>query len=90
MDAELPAGGGTYDHPVNGVPWVALAEKAYAEANSLGYVTTQQPGKDSYAALNGGDPAWALQAITGKPASDFAVNPANLATAWNKNESSSL
>ncbi len=86
VDAELPAGGGTYDHPVNGVPWVALAEKAYAEANSLGYVTTQQTGKDSYAALNGGDPAWALQAITGKPASDFAVNPANLATAWNKNE----
>ena len=51
VDAELPAGGGTYDHPVNGVPWVALAEKAYAEANSLGYVTTQQTGKDSYAAL---------------------------------------
>jgi hypothetical protein len=86
VDAELPAGGATYDHPVNGAPWVALAEKAYAEANSLGYVTTQQPGKDSYAALNGGNPAWALQAITGKPASDFAVNTANLAAAWNKNE----
>jgi hypothetical protein len=86
VDAELPAGGATYDHAVNGVPWVALAEKAYAEANSLGYVTTQQPGKNSYAALNGGDPAWALQAITGKPASDFAVNTANLATAWSKNQ----
>ena len=86
VDAELPAGGATYDHPVNGAPWVALAEKAYAEANSLGYVTTQQPGQNSYAALNGGDPAWALQAITGKPANDFAINPANLVTAWNNNE----
>jgi hypothetical protein len=86
VDAELPAGGATYDHPVNGVPWVALAEKAYAEANSLGYVTTTQPGKNSYAALNGGDPAWALRAITGKPASDFAVNTGNLASAWGKGE----
>jgi hypothetical protein len=86
VDSELPAGGATYDHPVNGVPWVALAEKAYAEANSLGYVTTLQPGKNSYAALNGGDPAWALQAITGKPASDFALNTANLATAWGKGQ----
>ena len=86
VDAELPAGGATYDHPVNGVPWVALAEKAYAEANSLGYVTTQQPGQNSYAALNGGQPAWALQAITGKPASDFTVSPANLATAWGKGQ----
>jgi len=86
VDSELPAGGATYDHPVNGAPWVALAEKAYAEANSLGYVTTQQPGQNSYAALNGGDPAWALQAITGKPASDFALNTDNLATAWSKGQ----
>jgi hypothetical protein len=85
VDSELPAGGATYDHPVNSVPWVALAEKAYAEANSLGYVTTQQPGKDSYAALNGGDPAWALEAITGKWSGDYAINPANVAAAWNQN-----
>jgi hypothetical protein len=86
VDAELPAGGATYDHPVNGAPWVALAEKAYAEANSLGFVTTQQPGKDAYAALNGGEPAWALQAITGQSAKDFAINPANIAAAWKKGE----
>jgi hypothetical protein len=86
VDAELPAGGATYDHPVNGIPWVALAEKAYAEANSLGFVTTQQAGKDAYNALNGGDPAWALQAITGKSTNDVAINPASIVTAWNKGE----
>ena len=36
VDTELPSGGGYYDQPVNGVLWVALAEKAYAEANGAG------------------------------------------------------
>ena len=83
MDTELPSGGGYYDHVTNGVLWVALAEKAYAQANGAGIVTTQYVGSDSYAALNGGYPAWALQAITGKPASMFTINPANIAAAWN-------
>ncbi len=83
-DTELPSGGGYYDRVTNGVLWVALAEKAYAEANGAGVVTTQHVGSDSYAALNGGDPSWALQAITGKPASMFPINPANIAAAaWN-------
>ena len=86
VDTELPSGGGYYDHPVNGVLWVALAEKAYAEANGAGIVTTGSVGSDSYAALNDGDPAWALQAITGKSASDFAINPTNIAAAWNAGE----
>ena len=86
VDTELPSGGGYYDHPANGVLWVALAEKAYAEANGAGIVTTQHVGSDSYAALNGGDPSWALQAITGKSASDFAINPTNIAAAWNAGE----
>ena len=30
--------------PVNGVLWVALAEKAYAEANGVGFVTTSNVG----------------------------------------------
>jgi hypothetical protein len=64
------------------VLWVALAEKAYAVANGLGYVTTSHEYQNSYNALNGGDPAWALQAITGKSASDFAINPSNIAAAW--------
>jgi hypothetical protein len=83
VDTELPDGGKYYDMPENGVLWVALAEKAYAEANGAGYVTTQEVGSDSYNALNGGDPAWALHAITGQSANDFAINPTNLAAAWN-------
>ena len=86
MDTELPSGGSYYDHPANGVLWVALAEKAYAEANGHGFVTTGNVGSDSYDALNDGDPAWALQAITGKSASDFSINPTNIAAAWNAGE----
>jgi hypothetical protein len=33
VDTELPGGGSYYDQVTNGVLWVALAEKAYAEAN---------------------------------------------------------
>jgi hypothetical protein len=83
VDTELPGGGTYYDQPVNGVLWVALAEKAYAEANGMGYVTTSNPKTDSYAALNSGDPQWALRAITGKSASDYSINPTNIAAAWN-------
>ena len=83
MDTELPNGGNYYDQPINGVLWVALAEKAYAEANGKGFVTTGSPGSDSYNALNEGKPYWALQAITGKPASPYSINPANIAAAWN-------
>jgi hypothetical protein len=63
--------------------WVALAEKAYAEANGDGFVTSQHVGTDSYDALGGGYPMWALRAITGKPASDFNINPSNVVNAWN-------
>ena len=87
VDTELPSGGDYYDHVRNDlgtqVLWVALAEKAYAVANGLGYVTTNNEYQDSYNALNGGWPSWALPAITGKPASDYSINPTNIATAWN-------
>ncbi len=83
VDTELPSGGAYYDHPANGVLWVALAEKAYAEANGAGYVTTSSEGSDSYSALNGGWPGWALQAITGNSASYFDINAASVAAAWN-------
>jgi hypothetical protein len=68
--------------------WVALAEKAYAEANALGLVTTGKEYQDSYAALGSGYPSWALQAITGEPAGDFtflfaSLSPALIANAWN-------
>ncbi|MBV8265167.1 MAG: hypothetical protein JO252_02350, partial [Planctomycetaceae bacterium] len=83
VDTELPSGGDYYDHPVNDVLWVALAEKAYAQANGAGIVTTQNVGSDSYDALNEGFGSWALKAITGKPAIDYnSINPANIASAW--------
>ncbi|MCC6125165.1 MAG: hypothetical protein IT426_09405 [Pirellulales bacterium] len=95
VDTVLPWGnnGGYYDHPVNGVLWAALAEKAYVQANAAGYVTTFDTGVNSYGALDnstrpndsrkGGMATWALQAITGKPASAYAINPPNIAAAWN-------
>jgi hypothetical protein len=82
VDTELPSGGNWYDHPAYGVLWVALAEKAYAEANGAGYVTTSDVGSNSYDALNGGFPSWALQAITGKSANIASINPTNIASAW--------
>jgi hypothetical protein len=87
VDTELPDGGEYYDHVDNALGtqalWVALAEKAYAEANALGYVTSGAEGQDSYGALNGGWPAWALPAITGEPATRYSTNPTNIAAAWN-------
>jgi hypothetical protein len=82
VDTELPSGGAYYDNPENGPLWVALAEKAYAEANGAGIVTTGNVGSDSYDALNEGNPCWALQAITGKSANGFNINPSNMAAAW--------
>ncbi len=84
VDTELPSGGQYYDQPVNGVLWVALAEKAYAEANGAGWVTSGDDGSDSYSALNSGQPSWALSAITGKSASSFTFSSStNLAADWN-------
>ncbi|MGO8745309.1 MAG: fibronectin type III domain-containing protein [Thermoguttaceae bacterium] len=83
VDNELPSGGTYYDHiPANGALWAALAEKAYAQANAAGYVSTLDEGDDSYNALNGAYPSYALRAITGEPASDLSINPANVTSAW--------
>jgi hypothetical protein len=90
VDTELPAGGTYYDHVTNALGtqalWVALAEKAYAVANGFGCVTSSDPGSDSYAALNGGWPSWALQAITGRPAGDYSINSTNLVSDWNSGD----
>jgi hypothetical protein len=88
VDTKLPQGGNYYDHVTNALTgqnilWVALAEKAYAEANGLGYITTANAHSDSYAGLNGGDPAKALQSITGKQAYDYSFVAGNLASDWN-------
>ena len=90
VDTELPSGGEYYDHVDNDlgtqVLWVALAEKAYAVANGLGYVTTSHEYQDSYNALDGGWPSWALQAITGRPAGDYSINSTNLVSDWNSGD----
>jgi Calpain family cysteine protease/Fibronectin type III domain len=84
VDTELPSGGQYYDQPVNGVLWVALAEKAYAQANGSGWVTSGDDGSDSYNALDTGSPCWALSAITGKAANGFNLSSStNLAADWN-------
>jgi len=84
VDTELPSGGQHYDHPVNGVLWAALAEKAYVQANGAGWVTSYDDRSDSYNALENGFASWALSAITGNPASDFDFSSTtDLAGAWN-------
>jgi hypothetical protein len=86
-DANSPA---YADQVANGVLWVALAEKAYAQANGAGFVTTEHVGVDRYSALNGGDPAWALGAITGKPDTPAtALNPSDISDVvsdWTKGQ----
>src|SRR5271166_5806577 len=72
---DTAAGAYAFDQPQNGILWAALAEKAFAEENLSGGVTTGQQGVDSYAALNGGYPSWALAAITGMSTSEFNVTP---------------
>ncbi len=88
MDTELPDAHGYYDHVENDMGtralWAALAEKAYAEANTLGLVTVSArgAGQDSYDSMNDGDPTWALHAITGKTASNPSLNPTTIAPDW--------
>ena len=90
VDTEFPSGGEYYDHVHNDlgtqVLWVALAEKAYAVANGLGYVTTSHAYQNSYNALDLGWPSWALQAITGRPAGDYNINSTNLVSDWNSGD----
>jgi hypothetical protein len=83
VDTELPTGGFT-DHLANGTYWVALVEKAYVEANGMGFVTTNDVGNDSYSALgadNGGKVNWALQAILGHQGGDASINPSDAGAA---------
>jgi hypothetical protein len=78
VDTELPSGGQFYDHVSNALGtralWAALAEKAYAEANGIGWVTTNHELVDSYGALDYGDAAWALHAITGHTVTDQSIS----------------
>ncbi len=74
VDTELPAGGGMYDHPVNGVLWAALLEKAYCEASAAGWVETGNGNSNSYNVLNGGWPSYALPAITNLSTAQHSIN----------------
>jgi len=80
VDNQLPGGGGTYDHPQNGVLWVALAEKAYAELNAFDNqdgVAASLQGKNAYSSLNGMDPAKILPTLTDR-AGYSAYNPTTI------------
>jgi calpain family cysteine protease len=68
-------GGYAFDQPLNGILWVALAEKALAQENLSGQIKTAEPGVASYAALNGNFPNVALAAITGLSSSEYDVTP---------------
>src|SRR5262249_29202113 len=46
LPVDTAAGGYAFDRPQNGVLWVALAEKAFAEENLSGQITTSNPGID--------------------------------------------
>lgn len=82
VDTELPDGGNYYTKLQNGfVLWPALAEKAYAVANGAGYVQTNNANSNSYDALAGGWPFWALPAITGKGAVQYDTDPSKAASA---------
>ena len=85
VDTELPSGGTYYANAANGVLWVGLAEKAYAQAYAAGYVSvagqSNPPPKDSYASLVMW-PSSPLQAITGNNQGDLGVDPSKIPAAW--------
>ena len=90
VDTELPSGGEYYDHVDNDLGtsalWVALAEKAYAVANGLGYVTTNNENQDSYNALDGAGRRGRCKPSPGRPASDYSINSTNIASDWNSGD----
>jgi hypothetical protein len=81
VDNMLPGGGNTYAHP-QGDLWVALAEKAYAQENAFGWIGSSHQGVESYGALSGGYPQWALPAITGLSAPSYDVNANSVMNAF--------
>jgi hypothetical protein len=73
--------------------WVALLEKAYSQENVEGFLASNNPGVNSYQALNvifstAND--WGtqniLQALTNKTASEPSLTSSNMQTAWQKKQ----
>jgi hypothetical protein len=63
-----------YDNPNNEL-WVALAEKAYAQMNELGWIG--QDGKNDYHGIDFGNPYIVLAQITGKAATYHSPSSAS-------------
>ena len=65
VDNELPAGGTIFNRDEDGV-WASLVETAFAEVQAQGNITNPDDHYDrnTYAAINGGDPTYTLEAIT--------------------------
>jgi type VI protein secretion system component Hcp len=82
VDNYLPLGGNVYDRPTSTAMWAAVIEKAYVQANGSYMVMSNHQGQDSYQALDFGDPAWALSAITGLTPTDSGVNANSVMDAW--------
>ena len=85
VNTVLPGGGNLDARVHNGVLWVALAEKAIVEENESGWLATLSPKSNSYAAIDNGSTGTTvayLSAITGMSAGGYAINPTNVATAW--------
>ena len=95
VNTDLPNGGRGYyanvshDNPdlsTSQELWVALAEKAYAQANGSGAVISSDNYTDSYAALNGGWPTWALYGLTGTNADHIGVSTSTLGADWDRGQ----
>jgi hypothetical protein len=86
VDNQLPDGGTYYDDVTGHPLWVALAEKACAQENASGQLQTSVPGANGYYALDGGDPAVSLSAITGQNANDLDVDPTSVGAAWQQGQ----
>jgi hypothetical protein len=86
VDDQLPGGGTINDKPQNGVLWVALAEKAFAQQSASGWLGTSAMGHNAYNALNGGNPAVALSALMGRNAQDNDVSDSAIAACWKQGQ----
>jgi Calpain family cysteine protease len=90
VNTDLPDSGTYYARVMHDNPnltvsedlWVALAEKAYAQANGSGAVLSSHNDVDSYAALTSGQPTWALWGITGTEGGLISVSPSDVAKDW--------
>ena len=84
----IPADGAIYNNyctsKTNGILWPMLAEKAYVQAASAGYVINSftriaSPCSNSYENVDKGYPMWAISAISGTGHGESFSNLASIA-----------